>query len=73
MDELFLEQMVKRGSAKKDMQRRILIVLCGIAVLGIPSLFGFYLSYLVTPVLIVAIALIVWTLWRQTAKEYEYI
>lgn len=73
MDELFLEQMVKRGSAKKDMQRRILIVLCGIAVLGIPSLFGFYISYLVTPVLIVAIALIVWTLWRQTAKEYEYI
>ena len=32
MDEMFLEQMVKRGNAKKDMYRRILIVLCGIAV-----------------------------------------
>lgn len=73
MDEMFLEQMVKRGNAKKDMYRRILIVLCGIAVLGLPSLFGYYISYLVTPVLLVAVALIVWTLWRQSAKEYEYI
>ena len=73
MDELFLGQMVKRGSAQKDTSRRILIVLCGLAVLAIPSLFGFYITYLVTPVLIVAIALVVWTLWRQTAKEYEYI
>ncbi len=73
MDELFLEQMVKRGDAKKDMYRRIFIVLCGIAVMGLPSLFGMYISYLVTPVLLVAVALVVWTLWRQTAKEYEYI
>ena len=73
MDEMFLEQMVKRGDAKKDMYRRIFIVLCGIAVLGIPSLFGSYVSYLITPVLVVAVALIVWTLWRQSAKEYEYI
>ncbi len=73
MDEMFLEQMVKRGNAKKDMQRRLLVILCGIAVIGLPSLFGAYITYLITPVLVVMVALMVWILWRQSAKEYEYI
>lgn len=73
MDEMFLEQMVKRGNSKKDMQRRLLIVLCGVAVLGIPSMLGFNVFYMVMPVLVLAVALTIWILWRQSAKEYEYI
>ena len=73
MDEMFLEQMVKRGNRQKDMQRRAFVVLCGIAILGLPTLFGSYVVYLVMPVLLVVVALMVWILWRQSAKEYEYI
>lgn len=73
MDEMFLEQMVKRGNAQKDMQRRIFVVLCGIAIIGLPNLFGASVVYMVTPVLVVLVALLVWILWRQSAKEYEYI
>ena len=64
MDEMFLEQMVKRGNAQKDMQRRIFIVLCGIAIIGLPNLFGASVVFMISPVLIVLVALLVWILWR---------
>lgn len=73
MDELFLEQMVKRGNKKRDLMMRIGIVICGLVICTVPSFLGMMVSYYVTPVLIMLVALVVWILWRRTAKEYEYI
>lgn len=73
MDEMFLEQMVKRGTKQKDLQVRIAIVICGLIICIVPSLFSLVVTYYVTPVLLMLVALIVWIMWRRVAKEYEYI
>ena len=73
MDEMFLEQMVKRGSSKHDNMVRVLLVVCGVIICTIPFMFSLIVAYYVTPVVVMAVALVVWIMWRRAAKEYEYI
>ena len=73
MDEMFLEQMIKRGDAKHDWTVRIIMVISGIVICTVPFMISLVVAYYVTPVLILAVALVVWILWRRAAKEYEYI
>lgn len=73
MDEKFIEQMVKRGSKQQDTRVRIAIVICALVIVSLPFVISLQLAYYIGPVLIVAMALVVWILWRRAAKEYEYI
>ena len=73
MDDLYLEQMVKRGNAQKDRMMRVLLIICGLIVISIPFVVSLAFSYLVTPVIVMAVALVVWIMWRRVSKEYEYI
>lgn len=73
MDEMFLEQMVKRGTKEHDRTVRIIMVVSGVVICALPFMIDLMLSYYISPVMILAVALVVWILWRRTAKEYEYI
>lgn len=73
MESLFLEQIVKKGTKKKDRISRILIVLSAIIICLLPTVIDISLTSLVTPVLITVLVLAVWILWRRVSREYEYI
>ena len=73
MDDLYLDQMVKRGKEQKDRMMRVLLIICGLIVISIPFVVSLAFSYLVTPVIVMAVALVVWIMWRRVSKEYEYI
>ena len=64
-DELFLEQMVRRGTDKSVLIKRILIVLSGLVIIAFPYVTSLSAGYLVGPVLMVLVALIIWILWRR--------
>ncbi len=72
-DELFLEQMVRRGTDKEVLIKRILIVISAVLIAAFPYFVSLSAGYLVGPVLMVAMALAVWILWRRVYREYEYV
>ena len=72
-EELFLEQMVRRGTDKSVLTKRILLVVSGIVICVFPYALSLSAGYLVGPILLVAVALAVWILWRRAYREYEYI
>ena len=72
-DELFLEQMVRRGTDKSVLIKRILIVLSGLVIIAFPYVTSLSAGYLVGPVLMVLVALMIWILWRRAYREYEYV
>ena len=69
MDDLYLEQMVKRGNAQKDRMMRVLLIICGLIVISIPFVVSLAFSYLVTPVIVMAVALVVWIMWRPRIER----
>ena len=72
-EELFLEQMVRRGTDKEVLIKRILIVVSAVVIAVFPYALSVSVGYLIGPVLLVAMALVVWILWRRVYREYEYI
>ena len=72
-DELFLEQMVRRGTDKEVLIKRILIIVSGLVIAVFPYGLSLSVGYLVGPVLLVVVALAIWILWRRVYREFEYI
>lgn len=72
-EDMFLEQLVRRGSRVQDAMKRILILMGAFIVLTLPILFIPQYLTLIEPVLLVVVMLGVWILWRRASKEYEYI
>ena len=72
-DELFLEQMIRRGDRRSVLVKRVIIVLSAVVVGVFPFLLSPQLSFYAGPVLLLAAALAGWILWRRASVEYEYI
>lgn len=69
----FLEQMVKHGDARKDMIRRIYLLIAGVVILTLIVILGYQVLILAGPVVLMVVALMIWILWRRVAQEYEYV
>lgn len=72
-EQTFTEQMVKRGNARTDFIHRIYLILIGAIIVAIPFLIGYNVAIYIESVVIVIVLLMLWIMWRQAAKEYEYI
>ena len=72
-EELFLEQMVRRGTDKEVLIKRILLVISALVICVLPYAISLTAGYLAGPVIMIAAALAVWILWRRAYREYEYI
>ncbi|MCF0135303.1 MAG: hypothetical protein HUJ69_02670 [Lachnospiraceae bacterium] len=71
--EVFVEQMIKKGSERSDMIRRIYLLVGGALILLLVVMLGYNAVILAGPVVLVMVALMVWILWRRVAQEYEYV
>lgn len=71
--EVYLEQIVKRGTPEKDRLHKILLIVAAVVIAALPFVISLIVSYLAGPVWIMAVALFTWILLRRIGKEYEYI
>lgn len=71
--DMFVEQLVKRGSREKDRNHRLMLIIIAALVIAIPFFISQALIVYVEPVLVVVVALAVWIIWRRMAVEYEYV
>lgn len=72
-EELFMEQMVRRGTHQSVVIKRVLMIISGIVIVAFPYMLSISVGYLVGPVLMVVVALMIWIMWRRVYREYEYI
>lgn len=70
--EVYVEQMIKKGTAQSDLRRRLFLVAGAVLILVIVAILGYNAVILAGPVVFMAVALMLWILWRRVAQEFEY-